>query len=124
MTSIDVKFIRDGDRASTSISVEVPDELSVREEVGSLSEKARTKRVYGMFKILTVDDNDCYIVWNRLVTTEVKAAKEMFLELTGHGLVPHNVSSNGDKNSDAMNEFDPDAEEIFFLPVTAVTINF
>ena len=45
----------------------------------------------------------------------------MFNELIAKGLVPYKVQLNGDPSSEIMTEFNPNSEEIIFLPIKMVT---
>ena len=113
MNTIEVAFIKAGEHICTSIPVKIPNELATQDS-------AEPPPGHGMFRILTAKDGDRRIVWNRLVLAEIRAAKEMFLELIDKGLVPYKVGTGGRPTSEIMAEFDPSAEEIMFLPIAAV----
>ena len=44
----------------------------------------------------------------------------MFDACAAEGLVPYKVGVNGKASSEVMDEFDPYAEEVIFLPVAVV----
>ena len=74
----------------------------------------------GCFRILTAQDGDKRVTWSRMVLAEIAAAKRMFMDLLTHGMVPYRVGVNGEASSEVMQEFDPTAEEVIFLPVNAL----
>lgn len=112
MSTVNVAFIKAGTQICSSVPIEIPPELQMQES-------PIPPPNCGMFKILTAKDGDRRIVWNRFVLAEIRAAKDMFLELVRKGLVPHKVGSSGKPTSEVIREFDPNAEEIIFLPVAA-----
>ena len=112
MSTVEVAFIKAGDHICTSVPVQIPDELAIQENI-------EPPLNCGVFRILTAKDGDRRVVWNRLVLDEIRAAKQMFLDLIEKGLVPHRVSTDGKPTSEVMAEFDAGAEEIMFLPINA-----
>lgn len=76
---------------------------------------------FGCFRILSQKDGDKRVVWCRRVVAQINAAKEMFMELLGKGMVPYRVGIDGRATSDVMREFDPLAEEVVFMPVRAIS---
>ena len=75
---------------------------------------------YGIFRIMSEKDGDKRVVWNRKVLAEISAAKKMFLDLISQGMMPYKVGINGAASSEVMDEFDPVAEEVIFLPIRAI----
>lgn len=60
------------------------------------------------------------VVWNCRVLAEIGAAKKMFTDLLSKGMLPYKVGTDGKRTSEVMDEFDPSAEEVIFLPVKAI----
>jgi len=72
-----------------------------------------------MFSIMSQTDGDKRVVWSRRVIAQIKAAKEMFLDLIKQGMQPYRVGRDGGP-AEKMIEFDPAAEEIIFMPIQAI----
>ncbi len=66
------------------------------------------------------DDGDKRVIWNCRVIQEIRAAKDMFLNLIKQGMMPFKVGRDGKRSSERMEEFDPVAEEVIFIPMPAV----
>jgi len=70
-----------------------------------------------LFRILNQKDGDKRIVWDKMRTQDIDAARKLFNDLIGQGLTAHRVDpSTGKSLSSVMEEFDPTAEEVIFLP--------
>jgi len=97
--------------------IEVPPELTILggDEVMEVAPKG-----HGMFRIMTAKDGDKRVVWNCAVLQEISAARKMFMDCVKEGLVPYRVGTDGKPTSEVMDEFDPEAEEVVFLPVRLV----
>lgn len=93
--------------------VEVPECLRVTKD-------AKPPKDCGMFRLLSAKSGDDRVVWNRFSLDEIREARKMFNELVEKGLVPYRVGTNGKASSEVMKEFDPQAEEVIFLPVAMV----
>ncbi len=91
---------------------EIPDTLSVLEDPQSIKPPGS-----GMFRILSRQHGDTRVVWNRYSLAEVRAAKEMFDDLILKGLIPYVVGDDGRASAIVMDEFDPSAEEVLFMPI-------
>ena len=88
----------------------VPEGLTV-----TTSSKAPPR--HGMFRIMNFKDGDKRVVWNRDSLAEIQAAKEMFDQLKDkENLRPYRVGTGGKASAEIMEEFDPMAEEVIFLP--------
>lgn len=74
----------------------------------------------GCFRIMSPKEGDKRVVWCRRVIAEIKAAKQMFLDLISQGMIPYKVGVDGEATAEEMTEFDPTAEEIIFMPVQAI----
>lgn len=96
--------------------VKIPAGLTVAEDVVSLDNKQ-----FGIFRIMTAKDGDKRLIWNRFSIPEIEDAKKMFLQLVQEGMVPYKVGINGRASSEVMDEFDPFAEEVLFLPIQAIS---
>ena len=102
--------------------VEIPKEIrhdilsdvELDEMYGAMASDMRT------FRIMTPDDGDKRVIWNCRVIQEIRAAKDMFLNLIKQGMMPFKVGRDGKRSSERMEEFDPVAEEVIFIPMPAV----
>lgn len=74
----------------------------------------------GCFRFMTPKDGDKRIVWDSHDLDQIGEAKRMFDEAVAEGLVPYCVGMNGRASSEVMDEFDPFAEEVIFLPIGLV----
>ena len=83
-----------------------------------LADNEKLKPHHHMFRIMTAKDGDKRVVWDSRDLAQIADAKAMFDELIEEGLVPYRVDFNGKVTSEVMDEFDPDAEEVIFLPVS------
>jgi hypothetical protein len=70
----------------------------------------------GVLRIMTPKDGDKRVVWNRDSLAEISDAKKMFDDLSSSGLTPFKVGVGGKATAEIMDEFDPFAEEIIFMP--------
>lgn len=86
---------------------------------GQLEVEASAKD-FGCFRILSQKDGDKRVVWCRRKIAEIKAAKQMFLDLLSKGMIPYKVGVDGAASAEEMREFDPTAEEVIFMPVQAI----
>jgi hypothetical protein len=98
---------------SLKAKIEIPDDLRV---VGD----EPVPEGCGMFRIMTAKDGDKRVVWNSTSLTEISAARRMFMDCVREGLVPYRVGTDGKATTKIMDEFDPAAEEVIFLPVRLV----
>lgn len=99
----------------TKRKIRVPELLTILDD-----EKIDRAPDQMMFRIISAKDGDKRVVWNRFSLPEINAAKQMFLSLLAEGMVPYRVGSNGGASSVVMDEFDPSAEEVIFLPTQAI----
>lgn len=99
---------------------------TLREKVGIpgllkvLKDGEKVNAFHHMFRVMTPKDGDKRIVWDSRVLEQINEAKEMFDECISKGLVPYRVGTDGKQSSEVMDEFDPDAEEVIFLPIRQV----
>lgn len=95
-------------------SIEVPDGLTI------LEDNQEVPTDHNIFRILSQEKGDERLTWNSRSLMEIRAAKDMFVSLVKKGLKPFKVGINGEATSDVMQEFDPSAEEVIFLPQALV----
>lgn len=86
---------------------------------GSLAVEASVEH-FGCFRIMSQKDGDKRVVWCRRVIAEIQAAKKMFMDLLSKGMMPYKVGVDGAASAEVMDEFDPAAEEVIFMPVKAI----
>lgn len=73
-----------------------------------------------VMRILSQEDGDRRLVWNKFSIPEISAARKMFDDLVREGMVPYRVGVDGDASSVKMTQFDPSVEEIIFMPIKAL----
>jgi hypothetical protein len=94
--------------------VEVPDGLTILGDGESAPES------HCVFRIISQDKGDERLTWSSRSLAEIQAAKELFVKLIKKGLKPFKVGVDGAATSKVMDEFDPTAEEVIFLPQALV----
>lgn len=94
-------------------TLEVPKELQLADK--------RPTEFHRMFRILHPEKGDERLVWDSRVLKEIRAAKDMFVNLIKKGLKPFKVGLDGKATAEVMTEFDASAEEVIFLPSALVT---
>lgn len=107
MNFIEVPVI---DNGNAMVKVNIPEPLRVVDDVAP-------PPGHGIFQIVNWKDGDKRVVWDSNSLAEIRAAKEMFDDLKKQGLKPYKVGTGGKASSDEMNEFDPMAEQVIFLPI-------
>lgn len=75
---------------------------------------------FGVMRVMTEEDGDKRYAWNPRSIPEINEAKAFFNECVQQGLVPYKVGTGGQASAEVMDEFDPFAGEVIFLPVPAV----
>lgn len=115
MTTLSVPKVRVGKIKGVAVEIDIPDALTVLDDP-----KEAAPQGCGCFRIMTKEDGDKRVVWNSMNLGEIRAAKEMFDQLIQEGLVPYKVGVDGQASSEVMDEFDPVAEEVIFMPVAMV----
>lgn len=95
--------------------VEVPDGIQI------LEGGVKCPKGHHMFRILHPEKGDERLTWDSMSLSDIKGAKQMFVDLVEKGLTPYRVGVGGKATSQVMDEFDPAAEEVIFLghPVIA-----
>lgn len=73
-----------------------------------------------LFRVINQKDGDKRIAWDRMSLPEIRDAKKLFDGFVAEGLVPYRVDGKGRKTTEVMDEFDPSAEEILFVPIGAM----
>jgi hypothetical protein len=108
------------------LEVPVVKNSNIKEKIGIpgslkvLGDKEPITKHEGVFRIMTPQDGDKRIVWDKRDLAQINEAKEMFDECVAKGLVPYWVGKNGRATSEVMDEFDPEAQEVIFLPIAQV----
>ncbi len=74
---------------------------------------------FGIFRILNQIDGDKRLIWNKMNLEDIREAENMFQSFVAEGLQPHRIDRSGAAGS-KMENFDPLAEEIIFLPMKMV----
>lgn len=94
--------------------IEIPEGIEVLEDNQAVPDG------HFMFRILSQEKGDERLIWNSRSLPDIQAAKRMFVDLIKKGLKPFKVGVNGAATSEVMDEFDPTAEEVIFLPCSLV----
>ncbi len=110
--SIEVPLVKN---SNVKENITVPDSLKI------LRDQEKINKWERCFRFLTPKDGDKRIVWDSRDMSQIEEAKAMFDECVSKGLVPYRVGTDGKASSEVMDEFDPDAEEVIFLPIAQVT---
>ena len=92
--------------------VEIPDSLQIIEEAVRPANKS-------MFRIITREDGDKRVTWNSGSIQQRGDAAQFFRKLIDQGMKAFKVGVSG-KPTEEMKEFDPDAEEVLFMPMPAI----
>jgi hypothetical protein len=71
---------------------------------------------HGVLHIMNPKDGDKRIIWDSSSLAQIRAAKEMFDRLVKEGLEPYCVGVGGKASVKKMEEFDPMAEQVIFMP--------
>jgi hypothetical protein len=85
-----------------------------------LKDGEKVEEHFHVFRILTPEDGDVRVVWDRREMAQIRDAKKMFDDCIKKGLVPYKVGTDGKATSEIMDEFDAKAEEVIFLPIQQV----
>ena len=96
----------------------IKNNIVVPKSLKFLSDGEKPKPGQHLFRIMTAKDGDKRVVWDCRDLDQIADAKEMFDACIEEGLVPYRVDFNGKVTSEVMDEFDPDAEEVIFLPIS------
>ncbi len=113
-TAIEDRIIEVGGRGKITAQIKVPDGLAL------LPDGEKPRKGFGVFRVMSPKDGDKRVVWDCRDLDQIEDAKEMFDDCVAQGLVPYRVGINGNATSDVMDEFDPYAEEVLFLPIQLV----
>lgn len=96
-------------------NVEIPEELTILED----GQQPAANQI--CWRFLSQKDGDKRVVWNSGSIPEINAARSMFQELVSQGMTPYRVGSPGGRASpNVMDEFDPTAEEVIFIPTKMI----
>ena len=98
----------------------VKENISVPKKLKILKDKEAVSKWERCFRFLTPKDGDKRVVWDSRDMDQIEEAKVMFDECVAKGLVPYRVGVDGRATSEVMDEFDPEAEEVIFLPIAQV----
>lgn len=98
----------------TNQPVKIPDSLQLLRD----GEAVPKKRV--CWRIMTKRDGDKRVVWDARSIPEINDAKKLFDQLKAEGMTPFVVGTDGSATSREMEEFDPLAEEVLFVPMKHV----
>jgi hypothetical protein len=112
MATLNVPLVQAGSILGAAFPVYVPDTLRIEDQPSNPYEH--------VFHVLTKEDGDKRVIWDSRDLAQIRDAKKMFLNLIKQGQVPYKIGVDGNASSEQMAEFDPNAEEVIFLPIKAV----
>lgn len=95
-------------------SVEIPSKIKFLED-GQQLEKGRH-----CIRIMHPDKGDERLTWDSTSLIEIQQAKKLFINLVKQGLTPYHVGLNGQSSAKVMEEFNPHAEEVIFMPTATL----
>lgn len=98
----------------------VKENITVPKSLKILKDNEKASKWHHCFRFLTPKDGDKRVVWDSRDMDQIEDAKVMFDECVAKGLVPYRVGTDGKATSEVMDEFDPESEEIIFLPIAQV----
>lgn len=112
LRTIEIAELRIGNQpGNLSCKLTIPDSLQL------LPDGENPRPGQRCFRFMTPKDGDKRIVWDCHDIDQINEAKRMFDDAIEQGLVPYKVGTDGRASSEVMDEFDPEAEEVIFLPV-------
>lgn len=97
----------------------VKETIDLPEPLRCLEDGEEVPKGHGLFRILTPSKGDEKVVWDCRDLGAIQKAKKTFNELKEKGMIAYKVGLDGKKTSTVLEEFDPFAEEIVFVPVRA-----
>jgi len=113
--TINVSLLRVGNKPSRqALTIEIPESLTILDLDSKIPEHS------GVMRVMTPEDGDKRVVWDRRDFAQIRDAKETFDKLVAQGAVPYKAGTDGKATSDVMDEFDPHAEEVIFVPIAAI----
>lgn len=111
LREVEVPLVRN---SNVKENVTIPNGLKI------LKDKEAVNKWERCFRFLTAKDGDKRVVWDSRDMDQIEEAKAMFDDAVAKGLVPYRVGLDGKASSEVMDEFDPEAEEVIFLPIAQV----
>jgi len=109
MNTLSVSTLRAGTKP-TNLTESVETSLKV------LADDEPIPQGHRIWRILSKEKGDERIVWDSDSLNEINEARRLFDQLRDKGLVAHRVGVDGRAEAEIIDEFDPLAEEILFLP--------
>ena len=98
----------------------IMENIIISDKLKVLPDDQKVNKWERCFRFLTPKDGDKRVVWDSRDMEQIEDAKAMFDECVAKGLVPYWVGLDGKATVEVMDEFDPDAEEVIFLPIQQV----
>lgn len=98
----------------TNNVIDIPDELDVIESTEVIPSFFRS------WRIVSAHDGDKRVVWDSTSLAQMSEAAKLFDKLREEGLEAYRVGIDGKRSSDKMEIFDPEAEEVIFIPMAAM----
>lgn len=104
----------------TGKPLNIRDELVVPENMAVMAGEQEPAEHHGVFRILNPRSGDDRLTWDKRDFQATKEARRTFLELIQKGFKPFRVGPNGRRSNEAMQEFDPTAQQVLFVPMAPV----
>lgn len=73
-----------------------------------------------MFRILSPKSGDDRLTWDKRDFGAMQDARQTFIELVKKGFKPFRVGGDGKRSNEVMQEFDPSAQQVVFVPMAPV----
>lgn len=102
--------------SAVKTSIEVPPGLQF------LEDGLQVQKGHHCIRILHPDKGDERLTWDSTSLAELQQARKLFIDLVKQGLTPYRVGLNGDTTAEVMDEFDPHAEEVIFMPTATLVV--
>jgi len=74
----------------------------------------------GVFRILNPSSGDDRLTWDKRDFRAMQDARQTYIDLVKKGFKPFRVDATGKQTTEAMQEFDPLAQQVIFVPMRPV----
>lgn len=74
----------------------------------------------GCFRILSPKSGDDRLTWDKRDFSAMQEARRTFVDLVKKGFKPFRVGNDGKKSNEVMQQFDPLAQQVIFVPMAPV----
>lgn len=96
------------------------EQLQVPECFTILEAGADPAAEHNVFRILNPKSGDDRLTWDRRDFAAIQEARHTFVDLVKKGFKPFRVGQDGRRSNTIMQEFDPTAQQVIFVPMQPV----